>query len=228
MTINTVLFDLDGTLADTAPDLAFALNRLLDEEGRAPLPFERIRPHVSHGGTALIRLGFAVGPEHADFPRLRLRFLDIYRDNIVYQTRLFPGVAELLEKIEDRGLRWGVVTNKPGWLTDPLMQALNLTTRAACIVSGDTTAKAKPHAEPMLYACAVAGCPATSCVYVGDAERDVEAGKKAGMRTLVALFGYIGADDPPEEWGADALIEGPLEVLEWVDRWNGGARRQAP
>jgi 2-phosphoglycolate phosphatase len=215
--IRTVLFDLDGTLADTAPDLASALNKVLQETGKRPIPFEKIRPIVSHGGKALVSFGFNITPEAPDFSELRTRFLNIYRDNLAKQTQLFPGMEELLTAIENRGMLWGVVTNKPAWLTDPLMELLGLTNRAACIISGDTTAHSKPHPEPMLLACHQTGSQAYECVYVGDAQRDIEAGHNAGMKTLVARYGYIGDNDKPEQWGANRLIDDPLEVLEFID-----------
>lgn len=220
MNIRTVLFDLDGTLADTALDLADALNVVRTEENLPPLPFDVIRPSVSHGGRAMIKLGFQVDPGHADFERLRLRFLAVYEANIARKTRLFAGMDELLDALEDAGLQWGVVTNKPAWLTDPLMHALALSERAACIVSGDTTAHAKPHPEPMFYACRQVGSEPAQCVYIGDAERDVTAGKAAGMRTIVALFGYIDAHEQPDTWGADALINHPLETLQLIKAWS--------
>lgn len=214
--LRTVLFDLDGTLADTAPDLAAALNHVLEAEGRTALPYEHIRPVVSHGARALVQLGFSLGDDHPEFSRLRQRLTDRYREHIAVGTRLFPGMDELLERLEDRGLAWGVVTNKPAWLTNPLMDALGLTQRAACIVSGDTTPHRKPHPQPMLHACELAGSLPEECIYVGDAERDVEAGRSAGMRTVVALFGYLGESDRPQAWGADGLIEHPLDLLDWV------------
>ena len=214
--IRTVLFDLDGTLADTAPDLAFALNEVLREQGCEPLPFEQIRPVVSHGGIALIRLGFQIDESAPQFDTLRQRLLAIYREHIVRNTTLFDGMGELLNEIEGRGLNWGVVTNKPGWLTEPLLEGLNLTQRAATIISGDTLDERKPHPAPMLLACEQAGSLASQCLYVGDAERDIEAGRNAGMQTLVALFGYIGAKDRPEQWQADGMVEHAGEIIEWL------------
>lgn len=215
--IKTVLFDLDGTLADTAPDLADALNHVLVRQGRQPLPFETIRPVVSHGGIALIRLGFAIEPEYPEFEGLRQQLLDYYLDNIAAKTTLFSGMHEALDHIEASGRNWGVVTNKPGWLTDPLMDALGLAARAACIVSGDTLPQRKPHPAPMLYACKLAGSQAQECLYIGDAERDIEAGRAAGMQTLVALFGYIGETDSPAAWGADAMVETPRGIIHWLE-----------
>lgn len=215
--LRTVLFDLDGTLADTAPDLAYALNTVLAEQGRAPLPFERIRPAVSHGSLALMALGFGLKPGDAGFDTLRQRLLDVYRGNVARATTLFPGMEDLLAALEARGMNWGVVTNKPAWLTEPLMEQLGLRRRAAAVVSGDTTDNRKPHPGPMLHACRQAGSSAAQCLYVGDARRDIEAGKNAGMKTLVALFGYIGDDEHPEAWGADAAVAHPMAIIEWID-----------
>jgi phosphoglycolate phosphatase len=216
--IRTVLFDLDGTLADTAPDLAYALNCVLEEQGQEALPFEKIRPGpvVSHGGIALIKLGFGIEQEHPDFELLRQRLLDIYRENITRETELFPGMQDLLCAIEGEDMNWGVVTNKPGWLTEPLMESLSLTERAACIISGDTCENRKPHPEPILHGCHLAGSDVEQCLYVGDAERDIEAGRHAGVRTAVALFGYIGENDNPQNWQADVLLESPDELQEWI------------
>ncbi|MBE0510172.1 MAG: HAD-IA family hydrolase [Gammaproteobacteria bacterium] len=213
-TIRTVLFDLDGTLADTAPDLAWALNQVLQEQGREPLPFAQIRPAVSHGGIALIKLGFGLDEADPGFGPLRERLLALYRAHITRETRLFAGMAELLDALEQRGLNWGVVTNKPAWLTEPLLAELQLSTRCATRVSGDTLPQRKPHPAPMLLACQQAGSEAQQCLYLGDAERDVQAGRQAGMRTLIAAFGYIGAEDRPQDWGADAIIEHPLQLLD--------------
>ncbi|HDP88604.1 MAG TPA: phosphoglycolate phosphatase [Thioalkalivibrio sp.] len=214
--IRTVLFDLDGTLLDTAPDMAAALNAVLAEEGFPQLPFAHIRGHVSHGSNALVKLGFGQEQDEADFQRRRQRFLDVYNENLHLDTELFPGMASLLAYIERHGMNWGVVTNKPAFLTDPLMASLGLAARAACIVSGDTTDERKPHPKPMLHACELAGSHADECVYVGDASRDIEAGRRAGMATLVALYGYINEFQKPEEWGADAMINEPREILDWL------------
>jgi phosphoglycolate phosphatase len=216
-TIRTVLFDLDGTLADTAPDLARALNELLIENARNPLPYETIRPHVSHGARALIALGFGLEPDTPYFELLRQRLLAIYQAGLCRETKLFPGMDTVLDALPTRGCNWGVVTNKPAFLTEPLMAALGLDARAACIVSGDSTNNRKPHPEPMLHACALAGSRPEQCLYVGDAERDVTAGKMAGMQTLVALFGYIGDNERPQDWGADGMIQNPHELLDWLN-----------
>lgn len=215
--IKAVLFDLDGTFADTAPDLAAALNQVLEEEGHNPLPYEVIRPVVSHGGIALIRLGFNLDEQHIDFERLKKRFLTIYENNISVLTTLFEGMDDLLKKLDEKHIAWGIVTNKPAWLTNPLMQQLGYSNKAATIVSGDTTKERKPHPEPLFYACREIGCQTSECIYIGDAERDIIAGNKAGMITLTALFGYIEKDDKPEQWGADAMIQHPDEIEAYLE-----------
>ncbi len=214
--INTVLFDLDGTLLDTAPDLCWALNQLLEQKNRPRLNLETVRPFVSYGGRALIRLGFDLPENHADIEPLLKQFLDIYADNLVTHTQLFPGMDNLLNHLEQNDMQWGVVTNKQAWLTDPIMAGLNLTQRSACIVSGDTTAHRKPHPAPLMFACKQVGREVDQCVYVGDHQRDVEAGINAGMLTVVALFGYIGTDENPEAWQANAMIDHPMALLDWL------------
>ncbi len=214
--IDAVLFDLDGTLVDTAPDLALALNLLRQEQGHAPLAYEAIRPVASHGANALVALGFGLNPDEAAFAPLRERYLRLYTDHICHHSTLFPGMAEVLDSLEQQGVPWGVVTNKPTRLTQPLMQALNLTQRCAIIVSGDTLSQSKPHPAPLQHACEQIGLETGHCLYVGDAERDITAGRAAGMPTLAALFGYIGPEDQPQQWGADGLINQPHEILEWL------------
>lgn len=222
VTIKHILFDLDGTLADTAQDLVFTLNKLLQCEGRKPLPFEQVRPIVSNGANALIEFGFGDAVPAEKFRQLTKAFLDIYQNHLTHKTVLFPGMAELLEMIETNGQLWGVVTNKPSWLTNPLMEELGLAERAACIVSGDTVEHKKPHPQPMYHACELMGVSAAECIYVGDAQRDIEAGQRAGMKTIAALFGYLTDDDDPASWGADGMIEHPDEILEWQQRFNQG------
>ena len=216
--IKTVLFDLDGTLADTAPDLAGALNHVLKMHNQAPLPYETIRPYVSHGGAALINLGF--GKDHSEFDVLYQELLHHYLNNIANETTLFSGMNELLQELEEKNINWGVVTNKPGWLTAPLMEELNLTSRAVSIVSGDTLEQRKPHPAPILHACEQAGSEAAECIYIGDAERDIEAGNRAGMPSIIALFGYIAESDKPDDWSAHASINHPKEILSIIDSLN--------
>jgi len=218
-TASAMLFDLDGTLLDTAPDMGGALNRLLDEEGHAPLPATTIRPFVSHGAARLVKLGFpSVGGD--EFERLRLRFLDLYARHLAVATQPFPGLLALLDELEKRSVPWGVVTNKPGWLTDPLLAQLGLSQRAGCVVSGDTVAERKPHPLPLLHAADLIRVAPQACVYVGDAERDIQAGRAAGMRTVVAGYGYLGADDSPASWNATGIVDHPQQLLSWVDRFE--------
>lgn len=212
--IGGVLFDLDGTFADTARDLAFALNQTLQHFGHAPLPFERIRPVVSHGGIALIRLGFDLGPEDAGYQARREHLLKVYQDNIARETRLFDGMEQVIDALEGAGLPWGIVTNKPAWLTDPLMAELGLDKRAGAVVSGDTCAHNKPHPEPIEHACRLIGVDPARCVYVGDAARDIQAGRAAGSPTVAALFGYLLPDEDPTDWRADYSINHALQLLD--------------
>ncbi|MEX0960245.1 MAG: HAD-IA family hydrolase [Burkholderiales bacterium] len=213
----TVLFDLDGTLADTASDLGFALNLQLQERGRATVPDELIRPHASSGARGLLRLGFNLEVDAPEFQAMRSEFLDLYAENLARTTTLFPGVAELLDGIEARGLSWGIVTNKPERFTFPLLEALNLHQRAACVVCGDTTARPKPDPAPLLHACALLNQPPGACIYIGDDERDVVAAIAAGMDSVVALYGYLGEDSDPRSWGANASIEDPRDLLAFLD-----------
>ncbi|MCC8999003.1 MAG: HAD-IA family hydrolase [Candidatus Contendobacter sp.] len=211
-----VLFDLDGTLLDTAPDLAAALNRLRRARGESELSLDAIRPMISQGSPGMLKLGFGLDPEDPLYPELNQRFLDLYREFIAVETVLFPGMGEVLAYLEANRIHWGVVTNKPGWLTEPLMKGLNLWSRAGCVVSGDTLNKRKPDPEPLWYACEQVGVAPGHSLYVGDAERDMQAGKQAGMIALVAGFGYLGREDRPEEWGADGFLEQPADLLSWL------------
>ena len=213
-----VLFDLDGTLLDTAQDMAAALNALLAAEGMPELPFERIRPHVSHGAQRLIKLGFGE-PDKPRFDDLRRRFLDFYRSDIARHTRMFEGFEGVLDALETARLRWGIVTNKPGWLTLPLLEELGLAGRSGCIVSGDTLPQRKPHPMQLLHAAELLGLDPSQCVYLGDAERDVQAARNAGMIPLVAGFGYFAAGEDPGAWQPDAIIEQPTDLLEWLGLW---------
>lgn len=215
-TIAAVLFNLDGTLLDTAPDLAAALNRLRARHGQPPLPYEIIRPLASHGSYALTRLGFDHAEDSPEFEATRLALLDVYHAHVAEETTLFPGMETLLRAIEAAGLRWGIVTNKPGWLTEPLLATLNLALVPGCVVSGDTLPERKPHPAPLLYAAACIDCPPAACLYVGDAARDIEAGKRAGMQTLVAAYGYLGAEDDPAAWEADGIVGSPAEIAHWL------------
>jgi phosphoglycolate phosphatase len=208
-----VLFDLDGTLADTAPDLGFALNQQRLARGMPELPIEAVRSQASSGARGLLKIGFNIEPGQSGYDAMRDEFLDIYERNLSRSTRLFPGVSALLEQVERRGLRWGIVTNKAERFTFPLLRALTLIDRAACVICGDTTPNPKPHPAPMLAAAKKLGIPARQCIYVGDDERDVQAGHAAGMPVVVARYGYLGNGTPPEEWGADGFIDAPEDLL---------------
>ena len=211
--IRTVLFDLDGTLVDTAPDMAAALDDLCMEENQQVLPFDTVRPHVSNGSVALVKLAFGNDIDETTLDRLKNRYLEIYKGSVATYSMLFDEMKEVLAHLEKNDIKWGVVTNKPGWLTLPLMQALKLEQSASCIVSGDSTENRKPHPEPMHYACELAGCAPEECIYVGDAHRDIEAGNNAGMKTIIALYGYIDDDDDISKWNANDVIQSPSEIL---------------
>ncbi len=215
-TLSCVLFDLDGTLVDTAPDLIACLNRALKSHGFEAAVPEAIKPLISKGAMAMINQSQPTITESLKNEILET-MLTFYRDNIAEHTVFFKGMSQTLEAIEALGLKWGVVTNKRECFTKPLMAALNLTERAACIVSGDSTSHAKPHPEPMLAACKQANVKPNECVYIGDAEHDIIAGKSVQMKTLAALYGYLKPDDTPEAWGADGLIESPEQILAWID-----------
>ncbi|MGH8280356.1 MAG: HAD family hydrolase [Gammaproteobacteria bacterium] len=213
MSTRLVLFDLDGTLLDTAPDLAAALNLQRAEHKLAPLPFARIRPEVSHGSPALLRLGFGIRHDDSRYAGMRARLLAIYRERLSRETRFFPGTEALLASIEQRGLRWGVVTNKPAALTEPLLDAFQLRERAVCVVCADSCVRRKPEPDGLLRACAFAATAPAESLYVGDAREDVLAAHAAGMSVALALYGYLGADDEPGSWQADYLLSRPADLL---------------
>jgi phosphoglycolate phosphatase len=211
--IQAILFDLDGTLADTAPDLAGALNRQRTTRGLAPLPLEVLRPHASSGARGLLGAGFGITPGHDDYEAMREEFLTFYENDIAIETSLFDGVPELLTVLETRSLAWGIVTNKIERFTHPLVSRIGLSPRAGCVVSGDTTPHAKPHPAPLLEAASRLGVQPARCLYVGDDQRDILAARAAGMGAIAAAYGYLGVAVPPQDWGADALIETPLALL---------------
>jgi phosphoglycolate phosphatase len=208
-----ILFDLDGTLVDTAHDLAYALNLQREQHGMAVLPLDVIRPYASHGSKGLLSVGFDLTPEDERFEAMREEYLALYDQVLTRKPFLFEGVAELLAALDEKSVPWGVVTNKPRRFTQPLMQNIGLLERAACVVSGDDAPRPKPHPDTLFLACEQAGIDPQRCWYVGDAERDIQAGKAAGMQTVVALYGYLGVEDRPQEWGADVAVNTPLELL---------------
>ncbi len=212
--VRAVLFDLDGTLADTAPDLARALNRVRVLQGLAPLAPEIARPHTSAGARGLLAAGFGVSPGEEGYAALRERFLDFYAEGLCVETRLFDGIAELLARIRVLKLPWGVVTNKGKRFSEPLLRLLAVDHLAACIVSGDSTPHIKPHPAPLLLAASLLALPPADCIYIGDDLRDVEAARAAGMRVAVAGWGYLGEGEDPRTWNADALLAHPREILD--------------
>ena len=219
--IRCVLFDLDGTLADTAPDLAAALNKMRIDRGLATLPLDPLRRMASSGARGLLGVGFNLKPGDADYEAHRVEFLANYESALHVHTRLFDGVEELLRAIETSqagatARKWGVVTNKAKRFTDPLSLSIGFTGRASCVVSGDTTPHAKPHPAPLLHAAGVSGVNAAECIYVGDDLRDIQAGIAAGMKTLAVTWGYLGDTEPPDTWGADAVIHQPRQVLDYL------------
>ncbi|MFW5443919.1 MAG: HAD family hydrolase [Methylococcaceae bacterium] len=213
--LSCVLFDLDGTLVDTAPDLIACLNKALLTHGFNEIDSDKLKPFISYGAAVMISKSISDADEHTQGKILET-MLDSYQHNIAEHSRFFTGMSETLNTIESLGLKWGIVTNKRERFTNPLVAAFNLTSRAACIISGDTTNNSKPHPEPMLTACAQANVKPEECVYIGDALHDIAAGKNANMKTLAAVYGYLKPDDNPSSWGADALIESPEHLTSWI------------
>lgn len=207
-----VLFDLDGTLADTAADLAAAANKMRTDRGLDKVPLEQLRPLASAGARGLIGGAFGIGPEHRDFAAMREEFLANYETDLCIETTLFPGIGDLLAELDARNVRWGIVTNKVGRLTMPLVEQLGLASRAHCIVAGDTTPHAKPHPAPLLHAAEALAMLPANVVYVGDDLRDVQAGFAAGMVTVAAAYGYCGTDLPPAMWHAQHIVDSPVQL----------------
>jgi len=214
--LQAVLFDLDGTLIDTAPDMAAALNRLRAEHGLDALPYAQLRPYVSRGSNGLLNVGF--GTKDTDPGRAALveRFLAIYSANLCNDSKPFDGMTAALAWLEERSVPWGIVTNKPNWLARPLLEQLGLLERAACLVGGDSLPERKPHPRPLLHAAELIRVEPDACVYVGDDLRDVEAGRAADMGTVFAGWGYVPPDQDPSTWGADAAVATPHALLAWL------------
>lgn len=216
--VKAVLFDLDGTFADTAPDLGAALNHVLALHGKPAIPIETSRLQASHGSAGLLKLGFGIGPNEPGFDELRSAFLAHYDAHLSDHTRLFPGMPELVNHLEQRNVRWGIVTNKPHRFTLPLMRALGYAERAACLVSGDTCAHAKPHPMPLLHAATLMGIAPQDCLYLGDDLRDMQAANAAHIPGIIAAYGYIDPDAALPAWGAQGTIHAPLELLTHLNR----------
>ena len=214
--LEAVLFDLDGTLADTAPDMALTVNTMLARRGKDKVPVAKVRAHVSQGARGMIVSAFGIGTDHPDYPAMREEFLEIYAGNLCIDTALFPGMAELLDDLEARAIGWGVVTNKFERLARPVMAGLGLAERAAVIVGGDTCARAKPFPDPLLHAAATMRVEPSRTLYVGDDERDVRVARAAGMPVVVAGYGYLGDGAPPAQWGADAVLDSCPALHAWI------------
>jgi phosphoglycolate phosphatase len=211
-----VFFDLDGTLADTAPDLVVAANLLLIARNLPPKPYAVLRPYASAGARGLIKSAFGIDTNHPDYIPLRDEFFTNYEKALLVDSVLFEGIEDLLEQLDDAKIPWGIITNKSERFTHPLTELMGLRQRSVCTVSGDTTAFSKPHPEPILHAARIANIDPAKSVYVGDDLRDIVAGKAAGMQTVAAAWGYCGCEEPPEAWGADYLVQHPLELLEII------------
>ena len=211
-----VLFDLDGTLIDSAPDLAGVANDLRQAQGMPPLPFASLRPMVGAGARGMVGVAFGAKPGDAEFEVLRDAFLARYEQRMLQQTAVFDAMQPVLQSLEAAGVRWGVVTNKASRFTEPIVDGLRLRARLAALVCGDTTPHSKPHPAPLLEAARQLGIDAAACVYVGDDARDVVAGRAAGMATLAAQWGYLGNGAGIHEWGADAVLGEPSQLLNWL------------
>lgn len=207
--LRCVLFDLDGTLIDSAPDLGGALNQLRLEQGLDAMPLSALRPWCSQGARGLIRAGFDLGEDAPGFPALRDRFLALYAARLDRESAAFPGIDALLGSLEGRGIDWGVVTNKPRRFAEPLMNGLGYGAHMACLVAGDDTLHPKPAPDPLLAACRATGHAPADCLYVGDDRRDIDAARAAGMPVVAAAWGYIAADDDIDDWRADAVLGTP-------------------
>ncbi len=211
--VRAVLFDLDGTFADTAPDMAHALNRVRAAQGLSPVSLEAARVHVSHGARGMVDVGYGLKPGDEGYAPLRDAFLEAYVERLCVDSAWFDGTAELVDELEARGIAWGIVTNKATRYTIPLLTTLEVIPRAACVVCGDTCAHAKPHPDPLLHAAKLLQVAPADCLYIGDDERDIIAANAAGMRGVVAMYGYLGTGNPPDQWAASAWVNHPGEIL---------------
>jgi 2-phosphoglycolate phosphatase len=216
--IRAVLFDLDGTLIDSAPDLGDAADKMRTDRGLSSLPEDMYRPMAGAGARGMLKVAFGITPEDADYDVMREEFFVNYERAMTVRTYVFDGVHEVIESLRQRDMLWGVVTNKMARFTDPLTQAIPLFATATAIVSGDTTPHAKPHPEPMFEAARRLGISPDLCLYVGDDERDIVAGRAAGMRTVAASYGYLGEKSNIQSWGADLHIDSPLKLLQLLTK----------
>lgn len=217
-TLDAVLFDLDGTLLDTAPDFFVVVNQLCEQHSQAPISYEAIRATVSHGARALVTLAFNIEPDDAHFEQRRQELLALYSNHLAVKTCLFNGLDELLTWLESQSIGWGIVTNKPRLYAEPILSALALEQRCGVLVCPDDVTHTKPDPEPMLLACKKLNCRPSNTLYVGDHRRDIEAGQRAGMLTLAAGYGYIDPRDPSQSWGADHHTNEAHTILPLIQR----------
>ncbi len=213
---DVVLFDLDGTLVDSAPDLAGAANDLRADDGLPPLALEALRPMVGAGARGMIGVAFGVKPGEGRYDVLRAAFLARYAERLLQDTRIFEDVAPVLDRLDAACVRWGIVTNKALYLAEPIVSGLDLARRASVLIAGDSTPYSKPHPEPLLEAARRINVAPARCVYLGDDARDIQAGRSAGMASLAAAWGYLGQGAPVQDWGADAVIDRPAALLQWL------------
>ncbi|PWU30006.1 phosphoglycolate phosphatase [Pseudomonas sp. RW407] len=218
MQLRAVLFDMDGTLLDTAPDFIAVCQAMLAAHGRAPIDEQRIADVVSGGARAMVAATFDMDPEAPGFETLRQEFLDRYQDHCAVYSRLYDGMPELLESIERANLIWGVVTNKPVRFAEPIMQQLGLAERSAVLVCPDHVTNSKPDPEPLLLACSQLGIDPAQVLFIGDDLRDIESGRAAGTKTAAVRYGYIHPEDNPAHWGADVIVDHPRDLLAVLDR----------
>lgn len=215
-----VFFDLDGTLLNTAPDLITALNKSLSHFGFTSVAHDEITPFISYGALTMIEQSVPKDTDDTTKNQILEWLIEYYENHIADFTRPYEGMLTVLETLEQHNIPWGIVTNKRERLAIPLMKALNLSERTACLICGDTTAHSKPHPQPMLEACLQTGVPAKQSLYIGDAQHDITAGNHVNMKTFAATYGFLKTDDTPESWGADILIEHPLQILDWIKTYT--------
>ncbi len=214
--ITAVLFDLDGTLVDTAPDLIWALHQTLKNNHYPIINSKSLRPAAAHGCAVLIEAGFNESPKHPNFEQWKNEFLSHYQQNLYNKSQLFSGIEQVLSYLNKNKIKWGVVTNKPSWLTDPLMALIPFKYPPKVVVSGDTCKHPKPHPEPLFYACKKINQKPENTLYIGDAQRDIEAGNNANMLTLAANYGYLNINEKAADWNPTAIIEQPLDIIDWL------------
>jgi 2-phosphoglycolate phosphatase len=213
--LQAVFFDLDGTLIDTAPDLSFAIDETLNQFGRKPIPFQELRQHLN-STQAILQLGFQIDESDSSYPSIQKTFLSLYLENLTRETLLFPGMEQVLDYLDLQKISWGIVTNKPFILTEPILKHFKLLERSSCVIAGDTLAVRKPHPDPLLHACKLSNISPENAVYVGDNEIDILTAKAAGIFSIGVQYGYHALSNPPEKWDADLLVASSDELMSWL------------